>query len=200
MRYCTTKHQNYTCRVYNRNSSFFIKMPPKAATKVVNTSGWDPRPWTRPGLGEEQVMEIKDAFDLFDKDRSGEITIGEMLEAMRSLGYDVEHGEAAEHVKNLDKDGSGALEFNEFYELLTARFSENTTRDELQRVFTLFDTDKTGEVSLANMRAIADMVGDNVSDDELGDIVLKNDMDNDGKLTFDDFYNVLTKKSFDQVG
>merc|ERR1712039_347052 len=171
----------------NRNSSFFIKMPPKAATKVVNTSGWDPRPWTRPGLGEEQVMEIKDAFDLFDKDRSGEITIGEMLEAMRSLGYDVEHGEAAEHVKNLDKDGSGALEFNEFYELLTARFSENTTRDELQRVFTLFDTDKTGEISLANMRAIADQV----SDDELGDIVLKNDMNNDGQLTFDDFYNVL---------
>merc|ERR1719428_469677 len=124
-------------------------MPPKAKEqKVVNTSGWDFRPWVRPGLGEEQVMEIKDAFDLFDKDRSGEITIGEMLEAMRSLGYDVENGEAAEHVKNLDKDGSGALEFNEFYELLTARFSENTTKDELQRVFTLFDTDKTGSVSV----------------------------------------------------
>merc|ERR1711881_208645 len=98
---------------------------------------------------------------------------------------------------NLDKDGSGALEFNEFYELLTARFSENTTKDELQRVFTLFDTDKTGEISLANIKAIAEIVCDNVSDDELGDIVLKNDLDSDGKLTFDDFYNVLTKKSFD---
>merc|ERR1712076_314236 len=97
------------------------KMSKKAQSKVVNTSGWDPRPWTRPGLGEEQVMEIKDAFDLFDKDRSGEITIGEMLEAMRPLGYEVEHGEAAGHVKNLDVDGLGALEFNEFYELLTAR-------------------------------------------------------------------------------
>merc|ERR1712076_335678 len=171
-------------------------MPPKAKTTVVNTSGWDAGPWTRPGLGEEQVMEIKDAFDLFDKDRSGEITVGEMLDAMRSLGYDTEHGEAAEHVKNLDKDGSGALEFNEFYELLTARFSENTSKDELQRVFALFDTDKSGEISLANMRAIADQVGDNVSDDELGDIVLKNDMNNDGKLDFEDFYAVLTKKSF----
>merc|ERR1712203_172797 len=171
-------------------------MPPKAKT-AVSTGGWDARPWCRPGLGEEQVMEIKDAFDLFDKDRSGEITVGEMLEAMRSLGYDTEHGEAAEHVKNLDKDGSGALEFNEFYELLTARFSENTSKEELQRVFALFDTDKTGDVTLANMRAIADQVGDNASDDELADIIGKNDMDNDGKLTFDDFYNVLTKKSFD---
>merc|ERR1711957_608825 len=169
----------------------------KAQSKVVNTSGWDARPWTRPGLGEGQVMEIKDAFDLFDKDRSGEITVGEMLEAMRSLGYDTEQGEAAEHIKSLDKDGSGALEFNEFYELLTARFSENTTKEELQRVFALFDTDGTGNVSVANMRAVADQVGDQVSDDELGDIVLKNDMDNDGLLNFEDFYNVLTKKSFD---
>merc|ERR1712227_938992 len=177
----------------NRQS---VKMS-KKTQKVVNTSGWDPRPWTRPGLGEEQVMEIKDAFDLFDKDRSGEITVGEMLEAMRSLGYDTEHGEAAQHVKNLDKDGSGALEFNEFYDLLTARFSENTTKEELERVFALFDTDKTGSISVANMRAVADQVGDQVTDDELGDIVLKNDMDNDGTLTFEDFYNVLTKKSFD---
>merc|ERR1711904_71507 len=177
------------------NTKNINKMSKKAQSKVVNTSGWDPRPWTRPGLGAEQVMEIKDAFDLFDRDRSGEITIGEMLEAMRSLGYDTEHGEAAEHVKSLDKDGSGALEFNEFYDLLTARFSENTTKEELTRVFALFDTDKTGEISVANMRAIADQVGDQVSDDELGDIVGKNDMDNDGKLTFEDFYNVLTKKA-----
>merc|ERR1719281_1433815 len=172
-------------------------MPPKKEQKVVNTSGWDPRPWVRPGLGEDEVMEIKEAFDLFDKDRSGEITVGEMLDAMRSLGYDTEHGDAAQHVKNLDTDGSGALEFSEFYELLTARFSENTTKEELQRVFALFDTDKTGEISLANMRAIADQVGDSVSDDELGDIVLKNDMNNDGQLTFDDFYAVLTKKAID---
>merc|ERR1712029_1208079 len=174
-----------------------INMSKKAQSKVVNTSGWDPRPWTRPGLGEEQVMEIKDAFDLFDKDRSGEITVGEMLDAMRSLGYDTDHGEAANHVKNLDTDGSGALEFNEFYDLLTARFSENTTKDELQRVFNLFDTEKSGSITVANMRAIADQIGDQVSDEELGDIILKNDMDNDGKLTFEDFFNVLTKKSFD---
>merc|ERR1711890_208845 len=98
---------------------------------------------------------------------------------------------------NLDKDGSGALEFNEFYELLTARFSENTSKEELQRVFKPFDTDGTGSISVANMRAIADQVGDQVTDDELGDIVLKNDMDNDGNLTFEDFYNVLTKKAVD---
>merc|ERR1712046_410715 len=179
------------------NTKNINKMSKKAQSKVVNTSGWDPRPWTRPGLGEEQVMEIKDAFDLFDKDRSGEITVEEMLEAMRSLGYDTDAGEAAEHVKSLDRDGSGALEFQEFYELLTARFSENTTKDELQRVFKLFDTDGTGSVSVQNMRAIADQVGDQVTGDELGDIILKNDMDNDGQLTFEDFYAVLTKKAID---
>ena len=47
------------------------------------------------------------------------------------------------------------------------------------------------------MKAVAEQVGDQVTDDELGDIVLKNDMDNDGTLTFEDFYAVLTKKAID---
>ena len=172
-------------------------MPPKKNAAVVNTSGWDGKQYIRPGLGEEQVMEIKDAFDLFDKDRSGEITVGEMIEAMRSLGYDTENGEAVEHVKNLDTDGSGALEFNEFYDLLTARFSENTPKADLERVFKLFDTENSGSLTVANMRAIADQIGDQATDAELGDIILKNDMNNDGKLDFEDFYNVLTKKATD---
>merc|ERR1712167_166383 len=169
-------------------------MPPKKEKALVDTSGWDPRPWIRPGLGEEDVREIKDAFDLFDKDRSGEITVGEMLECMRQLGYDAEDGEAAQHIKNLDTDGSGALEFNEFYDLMTARFSESTPKSDLERIFKLFDTKNAGSISVADMRAIADQIGDQVTDEELGDMILKNDMDNDGKLTFEDFHNVLTKK------
>ena len=49
-------------------------------------------------------------------------------------------------------------------------------------------------LSVANLRAVADQIGDVITDDELADILLKNDMNNDGKLDFEDFYNVLTKK------
>merc|ERR1712110_1041062 len=112
-----------------------VKMSKKAQSKVVNTSGWDPRPWTRPGLGEEQVMEIKDAFDLFDKDRSGEITVGEMLEAMRSLGYDVDGGEAASTLSStVSHESDGVVEVISLVGTLPGCGLENTTSVVLEEV------------------------------------------------------------------
>lgn len=34
---------------------------------------FNPKPYERPGLSEEEVMEIKEAFDLFDTDGGGSI-------------------------------------------------------------------------------------------------------------------------------
>jgi Ca2+-binding EF-hand superfamily protein len=38
-------------------------------------------------LDEEQKAELQQAFDLFDKDKSGSITINELSDVMNSLGF-----------------------------------------------------------------------------------------------------------------
>lgn len=40
-------------------------------------------------LSEEQKQEIKEAFDLFDTDKTGTIDYHELKVAMRALGFDV---------------------------------------------------------------------------------------------------------------
>ena len=42
--------------------------------------------YERPGLKQDEIEEIKEAFDLFDTDQSGEIDPKEMKAAMQSLG------------------------------------------------------------------------------------------------------------------
>lgn len=46
------------------------------------------------------------------------------------------------------------------------------------------------------MRRVAKELGESISDEELSEIVLRADLDQDGALSFDDFYNVITRKSF----
>lgn len=43
----------------------------------------------RQELTEEQKQEIKEAFDLFDTDKTGTIDYHELKVAMRALGFDV---------------------------------------------------------------------------------------------------------------
>jgi len=65
-------------------------------------------------IPEEFVEEIKQTFDLFDKDRSGAIDRHELGEVFKSLGQHYTEKELQEMINDIDDDGSGAIEFAEF--------------------------------------------------------------------------------------
>merc|ERR1712160_106691 len=77
------------------------------------------------------VEEIKEAFDLFDNDGSGAISVNELTSAMQSLGFDVKHAVVYNMVSDLDADGSGEIEFGEFLDVMTAKLSDKTPRRRL---------------------------------------------------------------------
>lgn len=48
---------------------------------------------SKPKITEEMQHEIREAFELFDSDRSGRIDFHELKVAMRALGFDVKKDE-----------------------------------------------------------------------------------------------------------
>ena len=71
----------------------------------------------RPDLSEEQRQEIKEAFDLFDTDKSGTIDYHELKVAMRALGFDVKKQEVTKLMQEYDRTESGHVEYNDFVEI-----------------------------------------------------------------------------------
>ena len=45
-------------------------------------------------LTEDQMQEIREAFDLFDVDGSGHVDVRELKISMRALGFDVKKSES----------------------------------------------------------------------------------------------------------
>ena len=60
----------------------------------------------RPELTDEQKQEIKEAFDLFDTDKTGKIDYHELKVAMRALGFDVKKPEGQGLMNEYNRDGS----------------------------------------------------------------------------------------------
>ena len=54
------------------------------------------------GLDEEQVEEIREAFNLFDTDGSGAIDVKELKAAMRALGFQVRKAEIREMIADIE--------------------------------------------------------------------------------------------------
>merc|ERR1711966_461455 len=107
------------------------------------------------GLTEEQMGEIREAFNLFDADNSGAIDIRELKAAIRALGFEVKKEELKKMISDIDNDGNGSIEFQEFLEMMTGKMGEKDTREDIEKVFKLFDDDNTGKISLRNLRRVA---------------------------------------------
>ena len=69
-------------------------------------------------LTEEQKEEIDNAFLLFDKDKSGNIDVGELKDAMKALGIHLKKDEVKAQMNKVDKDGSGNIDKQEFTALM----------------------------------------------------------------------------------
>lgn len=52
-----------------------------------NKAPFNPKDYERPGITAEEVIEIREAFDLFDFEGTGVIDPKELQASMSSLGY-----------------------------------------------------------------------------------------------------------------
>lgn len=157
---------------------------------------FNPKDYERPGLSEDEIFEIKEAFDLFDSDNTGEIDPADLDEAMKSLGLDERSKPIHALVKEMQNTQEGSIDFEGFLELMTARFSERDTKEDILKVFKLFDEGGEGYVDLGALKKVAKELGENMDENELMEMIERADSDGDKKVTFEDFYNIMTKKTF----
>merc|ERR1711959_21841 len=128
-------------------------------------------------LTEEQKQEIREAFDLFDTDGSGCIDAKELKVAMRALGFEPKKDEIRKMISD----------FDEFMMMMTAKMSEKDSREEIGKAFRLFDDDKTGKISFKNLKRVAKELGENMTDEELQEMVDEADRDGDGEINEEEF-------------
>ena len=153
----------------------------------------------RPGLSQDEVDEIRQAFDLFDTNQTGKIDPKELKAAMQSLGFDTKNPTIFQMISELDTPDSqkkGGIDFESFVEAINNKLGDKETKDGIRRIFNLFIDDPQQEtITLSSLRRIARELGEQMSNDELKDM-LERASSNGTELSFDEFYDIMTKKSF----
>ena len=146
-------------------------------------------------MSEEQKQEIREAFDLFDTDGSGTIDAKELKVAMRALGFEPNKDEIKKMIADIDKDGNGTIDFEEFLAMMTAKMGERDSREEIMKAFRLFDDDETGKISFKNLKRVAKELGENMTDEELQEMIDESYRDGDGEVNEEEFFRIMKKTS-----
>jgi len=146
-------------------------------------------------LTEEQKSDIKEAFSLFDTASQGVIDSKDLKVAMRALGFEPRKEEIKKMVSEVDKDNSGRLSLDAFMQLMANKMAEKDTKEEIMKAFKLFDDDETGQITFTNLRRVAKELGENLTDEELQEMIDEADRDGDGEVNQDEFLRIMKKTS-----
>nr|XP_048706118.1 calmodulin-like protein 3 [Caretta caretta] len=144
-------------------------------------------------LTEGQIAEFKEAFSLFDKDGDGSITTSELGTVMRSLGQNPTEAELQDMISELDADGSGTVDFPEFLSMMARKMRDTDSEEEIREAFRVFDRDKNGYISAAELRHVMTNLGEKLTDEEVDEMIKEADSNSDGQVNYEEFVRMMTE-------
>jgi len=143
-------------------------------------------------LTETQIGEIQNAYNTIDTDADGIILTSEMGTLLRHLGQNPSDAELQDMINEVDADGSGSIEFPEFLWMMAKKASDLAAEDDIREAFRVFDRDGNGHISKEEMKAVMMNIGETVTDEECQQFILDADLDGDGKINYEEFYNMMS--------
>ena len=159
------------------------------------------QPQPSAGKGNENVImssgngieEIKEAFELFNVN-DGRINAREIKSAMQNIGFDEQNSNVYEVMTELDNPrnkNAGGATFKDFCQTVNNRVPQRETIEDLRRVFNLFlDNPNSKTTTLESIKKVADELGENIDELELG-AMLNKASKSSPNLTFEDFIAIM---------
>ncbi|KAM4891369.1 troponin C, skeletal muscle-like isoform 2-T2 [Sylvia borin] len=145
-------------------------------------------------LSEEMIAEFKAAFDMFDADGGGDISTKELGTVMRMLGQNPTKEELDAIIEEVDEDGSGTIDFEEFLVMMVRQMKEDAkgkSEEELANCFRIFDRNADGFIDIEELGEILRATGEPVTDEDIEDMMKDSDKNNDGRIDFDEFLKMM---------
>ncbi|XP_027161473.1 calmodulin-beta-like [Coffea eugenioides] len=148
----------------------------------------------------EVSNQLKHVFKIIDKNGDGKISPLELSEVLLSLGHEksLATTEAEGMVREMDCDGDGFVDLDEFMNVMGADESERVAsfldrEDDLAEAFQIFDADKNGFISAKELQRVLISLGcQNCSLRECRRMIKGVDRDGDGSVNFQEFKSMMS--------
>ena len=142
-------------------------------------------------LTPQQKKEAKDAFDLFDTSGTGKMDQKELKIALMTLGFEISKEKIRKILSETDLRNPDTITFNEFLQIIHSQLPFRDTRKELEEAFKLFDIDNTGRITFKNLKDVLTSMGEQLTDQEIIEIIAEADKNGDGTISLDEFINLV---------
>lgn len=164
-------------------------------------------------LTEEEIKDLRTAFDLLDRDQDGHVTPEELQFMLRNLGIHVRDELIDDLLREASRTGSGLIDETEFLQWVariqalkeesnsstsgssssnsTSQAADDDLTQDLVAAFRVFDRDGNGYITRDELKSAMDMIGENVTEYQLNEMLELADADKDGRINYEEFARLL---------
>ena len=109
---------------------------------------------------------------------------------MRTLGQNPTEAELHVMIQEVDIDGNGEIDFDEFVGLMVKKLNETDTQEEFVEVFEIFDKDGDDQINQRDLMATLKEMGENVTEADVREMIDEHG-DGMGYLSFESFIKMM---------
>jgi calmodulin len=146
-------------------------------------------------LTADQIEIFTQAFAAMDSDGSGLITSAEFRDVCLSVGMQPTDSELQEMIKELDTDGSGDIDLEEFLKAMQDKLQDPEGEEIISEAFRMFDADGSGALSHAEMKTVLVNLGEKMEDEEVMELINAADVDGDGEVNLKEFLAIVLDRA-----
>jgi len=113
--------------------------------------------------------------------------VQELGTVMRSLGQQPTEAELLDMINEVDADGDGTIDFDEFLEMMAQKMKGLDDEEEIKEAFKVFDKNGDGFIEASELRQVMQSLGEKLTEEEVEDMIKEADVDGDGRVNYQEF-------------
>jgi len=164
----------------------------RRAQKLTGGKAGAKRPLKKRELEPGQVAELKSAFEFFDKDKSGYIDKQELSAVLGALGMELTPAEVGLLYVQMDPNGDGVIDFDEFTDVMAQDPAEKPSPQEMAlSIFALLDKDGSGVLKTAELKSALVKMDAGLSEEDVEAAMMLFDQNRSGEITKHEFVQTI---------
>jgi calmodulin len=144
-------------------------------------------------LSEEELQEFRDIFTLADREANGHINKAQLGELLETLGIDATAEELDLMLKEIDEDGSGLIEFDEFVSIMSRKVNASYSADQVKRAFKTFEGVSPDGYVRADflVKALCTYGKDKMTEEQAAELVSQMESDPSGLINYKHYVDIM---------
>jgi len=142
-------------------------------------------------ITQKQYDDAQNTFNLFDKRGDGLVRTGDISKVFTSLALKMDQDKLKDWLDEVDEEASGNINWEQFKMVYETKLKEDEDERELKEAFRVLDKGNKGVIDVKDLRWILQSLGDDLSAEEIENMIEETDTDGSGTVDYEEFRNLM---------